>query len=91
MSVLQDYIDRAMARSCYEKLEDGRYAASIAGLPGVWADGATEDECRLTLREVLEEWLVAALRDDEQLPEFDGASLNFAGKRWSKPSRAAAS
>jgi predicted RNase H-like HicB family nuclease len=91
MSVLQEYVDRAMARSCYERLEDGRYAASIPGLRGVWADGATKLECAQTLREILEEWLVAALRGDEELPEFDGVTLNFAGRRWSDPSRAASS
>ena len=91
MSVLRDYVDRAMGRSCYERLEDGRYAASIPGLPGVWADGGTKEECQQTLREVLEEWLVAALRDDEELPEFDGVTLNFAGRRWSEPSPAASS
>jgi predicted RNase H-like HicB family nuclease len=91
MSVLQDYVTRAMARACYERIEGDRLAGSIPGLRGVWADGATRDECEQTLREVLEEWLVAALRDDEELPEFDGVTLNFAGKRWSDPSRAASS
>lgn len=91
MSVLSDYIERAMAHSCVEQLEDGSFAASIPQLPGVWADGATKQECRATLREVLEEWLVAALRDDEELPELDGVTLNFAGKRWSERSRAVSS
>ena len=91
MSVLHDYIERAMARGCYERLEGGTYAGSVPGLAGVWADGETEEACRQTLREVLEEWLVAALRDDDELPEFDGVTLNFAGRRWSKPSRAASS
>jgi predicted RNase H-like HicB family nuclease len=92
MSVLEEYVEKAMARACYEKLEDGSgYAASIPGLAGAWADGATKEECRDTLREVLEEWLVAALRADDELPEFDGVSLNFAGRRWSEPSPAASS
>ena len=91
MSVLSDYMERALARTCLEQLEDGAFAASIPDLPGVWADGPTEQECRTTLREVLEEWLVAALRDDEELPELDGVTLNFAGKRWSEHSRAVSS
>ena len=91
MSVLSEYIERAMARSCYEELEDGRFASSIPGLPGVWADGTSKEQCQAALREVLEEWLVAALREDDDLPELDGVTLNFAGKRWSKPSRAAGS
>ncbi len=91
MSVLSEYIERAMARCCYEKLEDDRFASSIPDLPGVWADGASKEACRAALREVLEEWLVAALREDDDLPELDGVTLNFAGKRWSKPSRAAGS
>ena len=81
MSVLQEYIERAMARSCYEELEDGRWAASIPPLRGVWADGTSKAECEAALREVLEEWLVAALREDDELPEIDGVSLNFAGRR----------
>jgi hypothetical protein len=55
MSVLQEYVDKAMARACYEKLDDGSgYAASIPGLAGAWADGPSKDQCRATVREVLE-------------------------------------
>lgn len=90
MSVLSDYVERAMSRACVEEVEDGTYVGSIPELQGVWADGSTRDACRATLREVLEEWLVAALRDDDELPDLDGVTLNFAGKRWSEHSPAAA-
>jgi len=36
-----------------------------------------------TARAVLEEWLVLALRDDDDLPVLGNVSLNFGGRRWS--------
>jgi predicted RNase H-like HicB family nuclease len=83
------YIEKAMRHAAIEKMEDGRYFGSIPGLNGVWADGDTKDECLTTLEEVLEDWLVLSLRDDDELPEFDGITLNFGGKRWSAQSSAA--
>jgi predicted RNase H-like HicB family nuclease len=80
--MLTEYIEKAMSLAQIEKMEDGRYFASIHGFKGLWADGDTQDECCSELRDCLEEWLVIALREDEELPELAEVSLNFGGKRW---------
>ena len=81
--MLTAYLQAAMERVCVERMEDGRYFAHVEDLKGPWADGDTEQACRANFRQVLEEWLVAALRDDEELPAFGGVDLNFGGRRWS--------
>jgi predicted RNase H-like HicB family nuclease len=77
------YVEAALGHASIERMEDGRFFGHIDELRGPWADGDTADECRRELRSVLEEWLVIALRDDEELPVLDGVNLNFGGRRWS--------
>ena len=86
MSVLLDYVAAAMKAAKTEKLEDGQYFCSLPPFRGVWAAGGSKREAMDELRDVFEEWLVIALRADDELPEIDGVSLNFAGKRWPEQS-----
>lgn len=75
--MLTDYIRAAMARAKYEILPDsGTYYGSIPGFQGVWADAPTLDACREELQEVLEDWILLALRKAEPLPVVDGIDLN---------------
>jgi predicted RNase H-like HicB family nuclease len=74
--MLTEYIQLALKRAHYELMEDGRYWGDIPGLRGVWADGDTLEECRETLREVLEDWLMAGLRLNHKIPIIDGINLN---------------
>ena len=83
--MISEYIEKAMKLSQVEKTEDGRYFSTIPGFDGLWADGNTKKQCSVELRLSLEEWLVTALRDDEDLPVISGTSLNFGGKRWQAP------
>ena len=83
--MLTEYVERAMERKRVEKPEDGRYFAFIPGFKGPWADGDTEEGCLRELRSAFEEWLVIALREDAELPEIMGMSLNFGGRRWQRP------
>ena len=83
--MISDYIEKAMELGRTEKTEDGRYFSTIPGFDGLWADGNTKKQCLAELRLSLEEWLVTGLRDDEELPEISGTSLNFGGKRWQTP------
>ena len=46
------------------------------GLQGLWADGDTLEECRETLRECLELWLMVGLRHGDDIPLVDGIDLN---------------
>jgi len=63
--MLTVYIGEAMARATYKILEDSTYFGEIPGIPGVWSNEATLEECRKVLQEVLEEWLLLKLRDNE--------------------------
>ena len=83
--MIVEYIGKAMETAQVKKTEDGRYFASIPEFKGLWADGATRKECITELQTSLEEWLIVALREDIDLPELHGTSLNFGGKRWHTP------
>ena len=74
--MITDYIQAAMKRATYKLLEDGAYFGEIPGFQGVWASEKTLEECRRVLQEVLEEWLLLKLRDNEEVPELEGITLS---------------
>jgi predicted RNase H-like HicB family nuclease len=74
--ILSDYIDGALDRADYEKLEDGSYAASIPACPGVIAFAGSLRECERELRSVLEDWLLLGLRLGHRLPVIGEIDLN---------------
>lgn len=78
--MLTRYIQHAMRRARFKLLEDGAYSGEIPGLRGVWANERTLDGCRSTLQEVLEEWLILKIRDNDPIPRIGRLAL---------PSRAA--
>jgi len=65
--MLTDYIKTAMDSADYEKLEDGAYYGEIPGLQGVWGDGETLEACLRTLEEVLEDWLILKISDNDPI------------------------
>ena len=73
--MLTQYISRALYHAHYELMESGRFWGEIPGLQGVWADGDSLEQCRETLREVLEDWLLVGLRRGDAIPVIDGLSL----------------
>ena len=70
------YIIEAMSRANYKILEDGTYFGEIPQLPGVWANEDTLEECRRVLQEVLEDWLILKLRENEDIPSFGKIKLS---------------
>jgi predicted RNase H-like HicB family nuclease len=74
--ILSEYIDGALDRADFEKLEDGSYAGSIADCPGVIAFASSLRECERELRSVLEDWLLLGLRLGRRLPVIRGIDLN---------------
>jgi predicted RNase H-like HicB family nuclease len=79
--MLTKYLEAAMKRASYEKIEDDTYFATIPGLKGLWANAPTLEECEVELRETLEDWIVVMLRQDEELPKMGRFTL---GKPLSK-------
>ncbi len=74
--MLTDYIRAAMRKAKYEIIpDDGTFYGSIPGFQGVWANAVNLEDCRNELSEVLEEWILLHLRDNDPLPEIEGKSL----------------
>jgi hypothetical protein len=59
--ILSDYIESALERAEFEKLEDASYSASIPVCPGVVAVAKTLEDCDRELRSVLEDWMLRVL------------------------------
>jgi predicted RNase H-like HicB family nuclease len=75
--MLLEYCERALQKAEYKKLEDGSWYAGIPGFEGVWANGATVENCRKELREVLEEWLLLKIRDNDPIPSLNGMEIKI--------------
>ena len=75
--MLTDYISQKLARARYKILDHGTYFGEIPGLQGVWASAKTLEKCREALREVLEEWLILKIRDNDPIPQLKGAEIGI--------------
>jgi predicted RNase H-like HicB family nuclease len=79
ITMLTPYIAKALEYAVFEGPEDGQWYGEIPLCPGVWATGASKEECRRELQEVLEGWLILKLRDnDPDIPVIDGIRLTAA-------------
>jgi predicted RNase H-like HicB family nuclease len=58
MASRTEYKDAAIAKAEYERMEDGRFFATIPGFDGLWAMGSTRDEAATELSDVLDGWLI---------------------------------
>ena len=74
--MLTEYLTQAMRLAHYEMMENGRYWGEIGPLGGVWAEGDSLEQCRDSLREVLEDWLLVGLRHGHPIPVIAGVDLN---------------
>ena len=74
--MLLEFINKAMAKAVYEKLEDGTYSGKIPQCHGVIAFGETLYQCQEELRSVLEGWLIVKIRHGDKLPVIGGINLN---------------
>ena len=54
--MLLEYVDEAMAKAVYDKVEDGTYCGKISKCPGVVALADTLYKCERALRSALEGW-----------------------------------
>lgn len=79
--ILTDYVNKALAKAVYDKLEDGTYSGRIPLCIGVVAFGITLQECETELRSILEDWLLVGLKLGHTLPVIGGIDLNKEPKR----------
>lgn len=76
--MLARYIDLAMEKARYDLIEDKHpYYGEVPELQGVWATGATLEECRRELREVVSDWIAFRLRKGLEVPVLGGIDLNL--------------
>ncbi len=66
--MLIEYINKAMSKAIYEKLEDGTYSGKIPQTPGVIAFSETLYKCQEELKSTLEGWLIVKIRHGDKLP-----------------------
>ena len=66
--MLTKYINKAMSKAVYDKLEDGSFFAKIPECPGVIAFADSLYQCQEELRSALEGWIIVRLRHGDKLP-----------------------
>ena len=66
--MFSQFIEKKLKQAEYKILKDGTYFGEISGFKGVWANADNLEDCRGELREVLEEWLLLKVRDNEKVP-----------------------
>jgi len=74
--IFTEYIEKAMSKSIYDKLDDGSYAGKIPECQGVLAFGKSLKECEDELRSTLEDWIFLGIKLNHNLPIIDGINLN---------------
>lgn len=74
--ILTDYVEQAMARATYDKLEDGTFVGRIPPCKGVIAFGTNLRECEDELRSTLEGWILVGLKLKHPLPVIEDIDLN---------------
>ena len=77
--MIREYIDRALHRATYDKLEDGTFAGEVPGLQGVLAHAETLEGCREQLAEVIEEWVLVRVSRGLSTPALDGVTVTVTG------------
>jgi predicted RNase H-like HicB family nuclease len=78
--MISDYIAKAVEKAEYEKMENGRFFATIPGFKGLWAEGKTVEGARRELISTLEDWVLLAFRFGDDVPVVRGIDLNKIGR-----------
>jgi predicted RNase H-like HicB family nuclease len=74
--MLTEWVQAAMRKAEYKLIDsDPPWFAAIPECDGVWAVGATVEECRAELHSTLEGWLLLGLQLGHPIPVVDGIDL----------------
>ncbi|MBU1089835.1 type II toxin-antitoxin system HicB family antitoxin [Patescibacteria group bacterium] len=69
---LQQFIENKLSKAHYEFDESvGQWAGWIEDVPGIYAQAKNIEMVRKELSEILEEWVLFGLRDNQKLKGFD--------------------
>jgi len=76
--VLIEYIEEALNRAHYEIIEDEEpFYGEVKELPGVWASGATLEECRKNLKDTIEGWILLSIKKELPIPKLGNKSIDI--------------
>lgn len=68
--MLSQFIEKQLKKAKYKLLKNSTFYGEIPGFAGVWANAKNLEDCRNELREVLEDWLLLKVRNNENVPGF---------------------
>ena len=74
--MLIEYVNKAMSKASYDKMEDKSFSGKIPQCPSVIAFGETLYQCQQELRSSLEGWLIVKIRHGDKLPVMGKINLN---------------
>ena len=69
------YVEQALKRADYAKLEDGTFVAEVEGLRGVLGRGSSLEACRDNLAEVVEEWVLVRVSRGLAVPPLGNVTV----------------
>lgn len=76
--MIVEYINAAMERARYEIIEDDEpYYGEIPDIQGVWASGATLEECWRHLAAALEDWLLFSISRGASIPSLGNTRIEL--------------
>ena len=79
--MIKEYIEAALARATYEIIEDEEpHYGEIPSMQGVWASGKTLEECRRSLAETVEDWVLLSIAKGLPIPTLGEASIHVPKK-----------
>ena len=68
---ITNFIDKMLRRAIYEyDKQTQTWCASVAALPGAYAQADSVEEARAELAEIIEEYVLVSLQEKHPLPEF---------------------
>ena len=74
--MLLHYIQAALNRAHYEMIVDEEpFYGKVPALEGVWATGSTLEECRTSLAEAIEDWLLFSVARGFPVPPLEGVAI----------------
>lgn len=77
MQLIHDYVEQAVRHANVVKQDDGQSLATIEGFAGVWSKEASHKEALDVLEEVVFEWVLLKLHDqDHDIPVLGSLDLN---------------
>ena len=74
--MLVEYIEQALNQAHYEMIDDEEpYYGEVKELNGVYATGASLEECRKNLKEVIEGWIIISIQKNLPIPKIGNLEI----------------